>query len=156
MLDASKKRTFGDTKVVTIIGQGTTVIGELKSKGTIRIEGVVSGRVHSDDTIVVQDSGRVKADLYASQVTISGEVEGNVFAQDRLEIATNGKLVGDIMAPRVSIAEGVLFEGKCTMKPPGQAQPAQPGAAPSPQAAQSRGDGSSGSASGAGSSASSE
>jgi len=129
MLDASKKRSFGDTKVVTIIGQGTTVIGELKSKGTIRIEGVVSGRVHSDDTIVVQESGRVKADLYAGQITISGEVEGNVFAQDRLEIATNGKLVGDIVSPRVSIAEGVLFEGKCTMKPPGQA----PGQAPAPQ-----------------------
>ncbi len=137
MLDASKKRSFGDTKVVTIIGQGTTVIGELKSKGTIRIEGVVSGRVHSDDTIVVQESGRVKADLYAGQITISGEVEGNVFAQDRLEIATNGKLVGDIVSPRVSIAEGVLFEGKCTMKPPGQAASSQ-GAA---QAAPARVDG---------------
>lgn len=138
MLDASKKRSFGDTKVVTIIGQGTTVIGELKSKGTIRIEGVVSGRVHSDDTIVVQETGRVKADLYAGQITISGEVEGNVFAQDRLEIATNGKLVGDIVSPRVSIAEGVLFEGKCTMKPPGQAPGAQQGTA---QAARSDGGG---------------
>ncbi|MCC6488581.1 MAG: polymer-forming cytoskeletal protein [Candidatus Hydrogenedentes bacterium] len=117
--------------MVTIIGQGTTVIGELKSKGTIRIEGVVSGRIHSDDTIVVQDSGRVKADLYAGQITISGEVEGNVFAQDRLEITTNGKLVGDIVAPRVSIAEGVLFEGKCTMKPPQQPAGAAPAAAQS-------------------------
>lgn len=140
MLDASKKRSFGDTKVVTIIGQGTTVIGELKSKGTIRIEGVVSGRVHSDDTIVVQESGRVKADLYAGQITISGEVEGNVFAQDRLEIATNGKLVGDIVSPRVSIAEGVMFEGKCTMKPPTQAPAGQQGGAAG-QAAHARGDG---------------
>ena len=122
MLDAAKKRVYGETKVVTIIGQGTTVIGELKSKGTIRIEGVVSGRIHSEDAIIVQETGRVKADLYAGQVTIAGEVEGNIFAQDRLEIATNGKLIGDIVAPRVSIAEGVLFEGKCTMKPP---QPAQ-------------------------------
>ena len=122
MLDAAKKRVYGETKVVTIIGQGTTVIGEIKSKGTIRIEGVVSGRIHSEDSIVVQETGRVKADLYAGQVTIAGEVEGNIFAQDRLEIATNGKLMGDIVAPRVSIAEGVLFEGKCTMKPP---QPAQ-------------------------------
>jgi cytoskeletal protein CcmA (bactofilin family) len=122
MLETQKKRVYGDSKVVTIIGQGTTVIGELKSKGTVRIEGVFSGRIHSDDAIVVQESGRVKADLYAGQVTISGEVEGNVYAQDRLEITSNGKLVGDIVAPRVSIAEGVLFEGKCTMKPPGSAQ----------------------------------
>ena len=123
MLDAAKKRVYGETKVVTIIGQGTTVIGELKSKGTIRVEGVVSGRIHSEDSIVVQETGRVKADLYAGQVTIAGEVEGNIFAQDRLEIATNGKLIGDIVAPRVSIAEGVLFEGKCTMKPPTASQP---------------------------------
>lgn len=123
MLDAAKKRVYGDTKVVTVIGQGTTIIGEIKSKGTIRVEGVVSGRIHSEDSIVVQETGRVKADLYAGQVTIAGEVEGNIFAQDRLEIATNGKLLGDIVAPRVSIAEGVLFEGKCTMKPPNVAAP---------------------------------
>jgi cytoskeletal protein CcmA (bactofilin family) len=123
MLDAAKKRVYGDTKVVTVIGQGTTIIGEIKSKGTIRVEGVVSGRIHSEDSIVVQETGRVKADLYAGQVTIAGEVEGNIFAQDRLEIATNGKLLGDIVAPRVSIAEGVLFEGKCTMKPPNATAP---------------------------------
>lgn len=126
MLDAAKKKVYGETKVVTVIGQGTTIVGEIKSKGTIRIEGMVSGRIHSEDSIVVQETGRVKADLYAGQVTIAGEVEGNVFAQDRLEIATNGKLLGDIVAPRVSIAEGVLFEGKCTMKPPTPAQPQQP------------------------------
>ncbi|HRI86810.1 MAG TPA: polymer-forming cytoskeletal protein [Candidatus Hydrogenedentes bacterium] len=114
--------------MVTVIGQGTTIIGEIKSKGTIRIEGVVSGRIHSEDSIVVQETGRVKADLYAGQVTIAGEVEGNIFAQDRLEIATNGKLLGDIVAPRVSIAEGVLFEGKCTMKPPQPAQQERPAA----------------------------
>lgn len=123
MLDSGKKRTHGEAKVVTIIGQGTTVTGEIKSKGTVRVEGVVSGRVHCEDTIAVQESGRVKADLVAAQVVISGEVEGNVLAHERLEVTANGKLVGDIAAPRVAIAEGVLFEGKCTMKPPGQAKP---------------------------------
>ena len=128
MLETTKKRSFSDARVVTIIGQGTTIIGELKAKGTIRIEGVVSGKVHSDEAIVIQETGRVKADLHAGQVSINGEVEGNVFASERLEIASQGKLVGDINSPRVSIAEGVLFEGKCIMKPVGasaQAQAAQ-------------------------------
>jgi cytoskeletal protein CcmA (bactofilin family) len=137
MLDSGKKRTYGDAKVVTIVGQGTTVVGELKSKGTVRIEGVFSGRLHSDDTVVVQETGRVKADIVAGQIVISGEVEGNVFAHDRLEITANGKLVGDIVAPRVSIAEGVMFEGKCTMKPPGQAAGgSKPAAAPAATPAQ--------------------
>lgn len=124
MLDSAKKRMYSETDVVTIVGKGTTVIGEIKSKGTVRIEGVVSGRVHCEDTIVVQESGQVKADLIAGQIVISGEVEGNVCAHERLEVTANGKLIGDITAPRVAIAEGVVFEGKCTMNPPGQAKPA--------------------------------
>ena len=120
MLDSGRKKAFNESKIITIIGQGTTINGEVKSKGTIRIEGTVSGRVQCEDTVVVQDTGRIKADIIAGQVVISGEVEGNVFAHDRLEVSDKGRLIGDITAPRVSIAEGVIFEGKCTMKSPGQ------------------------------------
>ena len=123
MLDSGKKKNYSETKVVTIIGSGTTVSGEIKSKGTIRIEGTVQGNVQSDDTIVVHETGRVKADMVAGQIVISGHVEGNVFAHDRLEVNAAAKLIGDVTAPRLSIAEGVLFEGKCTMKSPGQPKP---------------------------------
>jgi cytoskeletal protein CcmA (bactofilin family) len=122
MLD-SKKKNYSETKVVTIVGQGTKITGDIRSQGTVRVEGNVSGRIYCDDTIVIQETGRVKADLVGGQVIISGEVHGNVFAHDRLEINAQGRVVGDITAPRVSIAEGVLFEGKCTMKPPGQMKP---------------------------------
>lgn len=128
MLDARKGKAYNENKVVSIIGPGTTVSGEINTKGTIRVEGTVTGRINSEDSIVVQESGRVKADLIGGQVIISGEVLGNVFAHDRLEITTSGKVVGDITAPRISIAEGVLFEGKCTMKPPGQVRPPAEGA----------------------------
>lgn len=122
MLDSSKKKTYSETKIVTIVGPGTAVSGEIRSKGTIRIEGTVSGKIQSDDSIVVQETGRVKADIIAGQVIISGEVEGNVLAHERLEVMAKGRLIGDITAPRVSIAEGVIFEGMCTMKPPGEAK----------------------------------
>lgn len=120
MLDALKTKGYNENKVVTIIGPGTRVKGELQSQGTIRIEGVVEGQVQSSDTIMVQENGKVKADLLAGQVIISGEVHGNVFAHDRLEITEQGKVYGDITAPRIAIAEGVTFEGKCTMKAPTQ------------------------------------
>jgi len=123
MLDSRKSKSFNENKVVSIVGPGTTVNGEINSKGTIRIEGAVTGRIQSSDTIVVLESGSVKTDLVAGQVIISGDVHGNVFAHERLELTANGKVMGDITAPRVSLSEGVLFEGHCTMKPPGQAKP---------------------------------
>lgn len=122
MLD--KKKSYNENKVVTIIGPGTHFTGEVKSEGTVRVEGELSGRVQCDDTIVIHDTGRVKADLIGGQIIISGEVRGNVFAYDRLEVTNNGRVYGDITSPKISIAEGVTFEGKCTMKPPGEAKPA--------------------------------
>lgn len=121
MLD--KKKVLDENKVVTIVGPGTTLRGEIESKGTVRIEGTVIGRVECEDTIVVHESGHVKADLIAGQVIISGTVEGNTFAHERLEVTNQGKIIGNITAPRISIAEGVIFEGQCTMKPQGQLKP---------------------------------
>ncbi len=116
MLESRKTKTYNENKVVTIIGAGTTLKGEVACKGTIRIEGVVVGKVMSEDSIVLLESARVKGDLSAGQIIISGEVQGNVHALDRLEILARGKVIGDIAAPRIAIHEGVLFEGLCTMK----------------------------------------
>ena len=122
MLESRKQKSYNENKVVSIIGPGTTINGDISSEGTIRIEGTVLGQVQCQDTIVVQESGKVKAELIGGQVIISGEVHGNVSAHDRLEIATGGRVLGDITSPRISNAQGVLFEGKCTMKPPSQAR----------------------------------
>jgi cytoskeletal protein CcmA (bactofilin family) len=117
MLESRKPRIYNENKVVTILGPGTKVTGELSCKGTIRIEGLVEGTIYSDDSIVLLDTGRVQGDVCAGQVIVSGEVRGNIKALDRLEITTNGKVIGDITTPRICIQEGVLFEGLCTMKP---------------------------------------
>ncbi len=122
MLD-NKRKPLDEHNVATIIGPGTKVKGEVHSKGTIRIEGEVEGRVECEDSIVVHESGHLKADLIAAQIIISGTVEGNTFAHERIEITNQAKVVGNITAPRISIAEGVIFEGQCTMKAPGQVQP---------------------------------
>ena len=118
---SEKRRMLDENAVATIIGPGTVIKGEVLSKGTVRVEGRVEGRLECEDTIVIQETGTVKADLIAGQVIISGTVEGNTFAHERLEITSQGKVIGNITAPRISIAEGVIFEGQCTMKPPGKA-----------------------------------
>lgn len=117
MLDVRKK-TPSETVISSVIGQGTKINGEIEAQSSIRIEGEVIGKINSKETVIVHETGKVKAEIRATQVVISGEVHGNIFANERLEITASGKVVGDITAPRISIAEGVVFEGKCTMKPP--------------------------------------
>ncbi len=118
MLEARKAKQYNENKVVSIFGPGTTVSGQITSKGTIRIEGEVSGHIECEDSVVVQQTGKVQADIVAGQVIVSGEVQGNIYAEDRLEITTTGKVIGDVTAPRVSFAEGMLLDGKCTTRKP--------------------------------------
>ncbi len=111
--------------------------GEFHAKGTVRIEGHVTGSVQCEGAIVVQESGRVKAALVADHIVISGKVKGNVLARERLEVMPKATVIGDITSPRISIAEGVVFEGQCIMSTEGAAPPLTelpaPGAAPAPE-----------------------
>lgn len=117
MADPRKNRSYNENKVVTILGPGTLLRGDLQCKGTIRVEGAVCGEVTSGDSVVLLESGRIQGNVTAGQVIVGGEIVGNVSAVERIEITAKGKVVGDMTAPRVSIHEGVLFEGRCTMKP---------------------------------------
>ena len=118
-----RKKQPRNAQGLTIIGQGTAVKGEIYSKGTVRIEGQVTGSIHCEGVILVQESGRVKAGLVANHIVISGKVKGNVLAHERLEVMPNATVIGDITSPRISIAEGVVFEGQCIMKTEGAAPP---------------------------------
>ncbi len=116
MADSRRSKNFNENKVVTILGPGTVVNGDIHCKGTIRIEGFVGGNVISEDSVVLLESGRVRGSVFAGQIIVGGEVEGNVSAVERVEITAGGRVVGDLTAPRISIHEGVVFEGRCTMK----------------------------------------
>lgn len=136
MLD--KRRPLDEHNVATIIGPGTKIKGDVISKGTVRVEGEVEGKIECEDTVVIHESGTVKADIAGGQVIISGTVEGNTTATERLEITNQAKVVGNITAPRISIAEGVIFEGQCTMKAPGQPQQRREPIRPEPMVQQQK------------------
>lgn len=110
--------TIDANKIDTIVGPNSVIKGELHSKGTLRIDGTVEGNVTSDSTIILGEKGVANATLTAKQVIIGGTVNGNVVAQDRLEILSTGRMYGDVETgpSRFIVAEGVIFEGRCTMR----------------------------------------
>lgn len=105
------------SKIDTIIGPNSTIKGDIHSKGTLRIDGNIEGKVTSDSTIILGEKGVAKATLTAQQVIIGGTVHGNIVATDRLEILSSGRVHGDVQTAtaRLIIAEGVQFEGRVSM-----------------------------------------
>jgi cytoskeletal protein CcmA (bactofilin family) len=111
----------------TIIGELTSVQGNIQGDEDLVVLGRVEGIVQIDRTLVIEPSGVVKADVSVRNVMINGVVVGNVTATESVHIAVDGKMVGDISAPRVVIADGAMFRGKVDMGDvePVRAEPTQ-------------------------------
>lgn len=109
----------------TYIGQGSAFEGRLASDGSIRIEGRVSGSVHSKGDVTIGEQGVVEADIRARNVIIAGTVTGNVQATGKLTIRPKGSLTGDILTALLEINEGARYEGTSKMMPASGAAAAQ-------------------------------
>lgn len=101
-------------KLESFIGQDTLFRGEIKTKGTLRLDGKVQGNVEAD-WCVLSDKAHLKGNVTANGIIVGGHIEGNLTAKETVEVKQKGKVVGDISAGRLMVAEGGYVDGKVTM-----------------------------------------
>jgi cytoskeletal protein CcmA (bactofilin family) len=53
--------------------------------------------------------------ISVSSLIVYGTVVGTVHAKDKVDLLSGAEVRGDITAARLRIADGVLFEGQCSM-----------------------------------------
>lgn len=102
-------------EVVAYLYKGSRVTGQLTFHGPAQIEGSVEGEVLCHGTLSIGEGAEVRAKISGEVVVIRGKVEGDVTAKERVELISPARLLGNIAAPRLIIAEGVVFDGYCSM-----------------------------------------
>ncbi len=113
------------------IGESISIQGGLSGEEDLVIDGKVEGKVQlPGNHLTIGQSGIVKADVHAKQVSVVGRVHGNVHASERVEIESTGVVEGDVKAPRLVVQEGAVLNGSIEMS--GDA--ARAGAQPQPAA----------------------
>ncbi len=116
----SDRRAFDKIKHFgTVLGAGTSFVGELKGTDSVVAHGSVSGNCNLDGSVVISQGCTWKGDIMALNVLVAGEVEGNVTAQNQLEMLATGKVVGRLACRRIAIAEGAVHQGEIRMTPEG-------------------------------------
>jgi cytoskeletal protein CcmA (bactofilin family) len=104
-----------DSPIVTL-GRETKFNGLLKFRETLRIQGQFKGTIESGGELIVDRDALVTADhINVDSLTVYGDVTGDVYAVDKVDLMTGAKVRGDITAARLRLADGVLFEGQCSM-----------------------------------------
>jgi cytoskeletal protein CcmA (bactofilin family) len=101
------------------LDQGSEFLGELRFRHTFRVDGHVRGKIVSDNTLIVGETGRVEADIDCGVVSIRGTVVGHVRGRQRIEVLAGGRVRGSLEAPKLLIEDGASFQGDCDMPPTG-------------------------------------
>jgi cytoskeletal protein CcmA (bactofilin family) len=101
--------------LVAYLYKGSRVSGQLSFQGPARIDGNIEGEIHCQGTLTIGAGAEVKAKITCQAVVIHGKVEGNVSAKEKIELIAPARLIGNIDTPRLIIAEGVVFDGDCSM-----------------------------------------
>jgi cytoskeletal protein CcmA (bactofilin family) len=94
---------------------GTEFDGELRFRDTFRVDGRVKGKIVSDNTLIIGESGSVEAEIDCGVVSIRGTVRGRVHGRQRIELLAGSKVNGTLVSPKLVIEEGAFFEGNCDM-----------------------------------------
>jgi cytoskeletal protein CcmA (bactofilin family) len=114
----SKVEAAPEQSAAGLIGclyKGSRVVGQLVFQGPARIDGVVEGDIQCDGTLTIGEGAELRAKISGQSVVIRGKVEGNVTAKEKVELLAPARLFGNVTAPRLVIAEGVVFDGDCSM-----------------------------------------
>ncbi|MDR2136100.1 MAG: polymer-forming cytoskeletal protein [Treponema sp.] len=114
MVKTEVKKKDGPAEVV--LGETTVFDGFLRFRETLRIRGKFKGTIEATGALIVDEGAVVEADrISVTSLTVYGTVVGAVYAIDKVDMLSGAEVRGDITAARLRIADGVLFEGQCSM-----------------------------------------
>ncbi len=100
---------------LNIIGNGTSVSGDVVSNGDIRVDGKLQGNLNSKSKLVLGTSGILIGEVFCKNSEISGQIEGKISVEELLVLKSTAKINGDIIASKLSIEPGAVFTGTCSM-----------------------------------------
>ena len=96
----------------SIIGEKARFNGDFVLQGSLRIDGVISGKIVSEGKVIVGPMGHVKTNIIARSVIVAGRVDGNIYALESVHLLEDARLYGDIISANMIMSDGVIFEGR--------------------------------------------
>ena len=97
---------------LTYLGSDTEVLGDLRAKGQVRIDGLVKGSVYVEGELEVGRTGRVEGErVEAGSVQIHGEVKADLVAQ-KVSLSKTARFTGTVRAQVLDVEAGAVFIGQ--------------------------------------------
>jgi cytoskeletal protein CcmA (bactofilin family) len=103
------------TDLITTVGEGTTLQGDIEVSGQLFIKGSFQGKIRCDKEVYICESGVAMGEILATDVRIAGKFEGQLECGE-LNIEATGVMTGDAAADTFVIASGGQFHGNSSRR----------------------------------------
>jgi cytoskeletal protein CcmA (bactofilin family) len=98
--------------MITTIGKGITITGNIQAQEPVTIAGTVRGDVlASEHEVTVEAGARVEGAVTARSITVRGRSTGRLIARDVVRVQHSAAVKADVRAPRLALEEGATFNG---------------------------------------------
>ena len=122
--NARKRKT---TRVVTLIGQQTHVLGDIKFSGGLHIEGTINGNVYAESDgrsmLSLSDRGSIEGEVSVPYVLLNGIVNGDVHSSEHVELSSKARVTGNVYYNLIEMAIGAEVNGKLVHSPQPEGAP---------------------------------
>lgn len=111
------RKTNGDKHIASLIGAGSTFVGDLTFSGGLRIDGTVRGSVHcvggeGAGMLVISEQGAVEGEVRAAHLVVSGRINGPVFTTELVELQPKARVEGDVHYRALEMHHGAIVDGR--------------------------------------------
>jgi cytoskeletal protein CcmA (bactofilin family) len=111
-----KRKKRQPTKIDSLIGHNTRVLGDVCFSGGLHVDGTIKGNVYSNGQesamLTVSDHGTIEGEVRVPNVILNGVVLGDVHAREHIELAAKARVQGDVHYGLMEMAMGAEVNGK--------------------------------------------
>ena len=111
-----KRKNKKTTRMDTLVGPQSEVVGDIKFSGGLHVEGTIKGNViaENDGRSLVQltESGTIEGEIRAPFVVLNGVVIGDVHGGEHVELASKARVAGNVYYNLIEMAVGAEVNGK--------------------------------------------
>ncbi|RIA56634.1 bactofilin family protein [Dichotomicrobium thermohalophilum] len=94
----------------SVIGEDLTIIGNVKSKGNLKLDGKLQGDMYCA-SLIVSEKGRIDGGIVANnEVIVFGNVSGSIRSK-RVMLHSTAHVEGDIYHQGIGIEMGTRYDG---------------------------------------------
>ena len=111
-----KKTPKPQSRIDSLIGSGTRIVGDVFFSGGLRVDGEVTGNIQAQGgqpgTLVLSEQARITGVIEVSHLVANGCIQGPVHVTEYVELQPKAKVIGDVHYKKLEMHMGAIVEGR--------------------------------------------